>query len=436
MFDTLTWSGDGLEVEPRLAESWKPIDADDVGVQAAQGREVPRRLGLHRRRRRSSRSSAFRWSPARTRRRSTCVASRKRRSSIRTRCRSSPMAPRPVLPNDFIRLFIVSSKAAAGLTKETANEAFNSRQGRGRHRPVQVRVVAAQGRPGAGSLRRLLGPEGAVGAACAQGDPERRRARGAAEGRSARPHHPRAGDRRRVAEDVTPSSTVDDDRDGLRVQPRTRHARHAAGRPDLAKDGSPLPKNPLLDARVREAIDLAIDRKTLAEIAMEGLGKPVNQIVTPSIFGFNKALPERKYDVAAAKKLLADAGYPNGFKVQFSFTKDRLPGDTPGRHLDRADAGRDRHRRHRQRAAGERVLPGAHPRRILDVDVGLGHVDRRGALHAVVDRALERQGEEDGCVQRARLQEPGDGQAAAGRGHRDGRWQAPRLPREGATSWC
>ena len=61
---------------------------------------------------------------------------------------------------------------------------------------------------------------------------------------------------------------------------------------------------------------------------MEGLGKPVNQLVTPSIFGFNKALPERKYDVAAAKKLLADAGFANGFKVQFSFTKDRLPGDT------------------------------------------------------------------------------------------------------------
>ncbi len=61
---------------------------------------------------------------------------------------------------------------------------------------------------------------------------------------------------------------------------------------------------------------------------MEGLGKPINQLVTPSIFGFNKALPERKYDVAAAKKLMADAGYANGFRVTFSFTQDRLPGDT------------------------------------------------------------------------------------------------------------
>lgn len=60
---------------------------------------------------------------------------------------------------------------------------------------------------------------------------------------------------------------------------------------------------------------------------MEGMGKAVNQMVTPSIFGFNKALAARKYDPAAAKKLLADAGYPNGFKTQFSFTQDRLPGD-------------------------------------------------------------------------------------------------------------
>jgi peptide/nickel transport system substrate-binding protein len=94
-----------------------------------------------------------------------------------------------------------------------------------------------------------------------------------------------------------------------------------------AKDGSALDKNPFLDLRVRQAIDLAIDRKALAEIAMDGLGKPINQMVTPSIFGYNKALGERKHDVAAARKLLADAGYPNGFKLQLSFTMDRISGD-------------------------------------------------------------------------------------------------------------
>jgi peptide/nickel transport system substrate-binding protein len=94
-----------------------------------------------------------------------------------------------------------------------------------------------------------------------------------------------------------------------------------------AKDGSALPKNPLQDVKVRTALDLAIDRKALAEIAMEGLGVPTSQMVTPSIFGFNKALPEREYNPAKARALLAEAGYPNGFKLQFSFTQDRLPGD-------------------------------------------------------------------------------------------------------------
>jgi peptide/nickel transport system substrate-binding protein len=94
-----------------------------------------------------------------------------------------------------------------------------------------------------------------------------------------------------------------------------------------AKDGSALAKNPMQDPKVREAIDLAIDRKALAEIAMEGLGKEQNQLVTPSIFGYSKKIPVLKYDPNQAKKLLAEAGYPNGFKVTFSFTSDRLPGD-------------------------------------------------------------------------------------------------------------
>jgi peptide/nickel transport system substrate-binding protein len=94
-----------------------------------------------------------------------------------------------------------------------------------------------------------------------------------------------------------------------------------------AKDGSPLPQNPFRDPRVREAVDLAIDRPALAEIAMEGLGKPVTQMVTSNIFGHNPALPELKPNVEKARALMKEAGYANGFRVTFSFTNDRLPGD-------------------------------------------------------------------------------------------------------------
>lgn len=95
-----------------------------------------------------------------------------------------------------------------------------------------------------------------------------------------------------------------------------------------AKDGSPLDKNPFLDPKVREAFDLAIDRETITEIAMEGLGTVQSQLVTPNIFGYNPDIKPTEYDPERAKQLLAEAGYPDGFKVTFSFTSDRLPNDS------------------------------------------------------------------------------------------------------------
>lgn len=94
-----------------------------------------------------------------------------------------------------------------------------------------------------------------------------------------------------------------------------------------AKDGSPLEKNPFQDPKVREAFDLAIDRETLTEIAMEGMGTAQSQLVTPNIFGYNPDIKVTTPDPAKAKQLLAEAGYPDGFKVTFSFTNDRLPAD-------------------------------------------------------------------------------------------------------------
>jgi len=65
----------------------------------------------------------------------------------------------------------------------------------------------------------------------------------------------------------------------------------------------------------------------LVEAAMEGLGTPANQFAPPFIFGYNPSLPAKELDLNRANKLIAEAGYPHGFKVQLSFTSDRLPGD-------------------------------------------------------------------------------------------------------------
>src|SRR5882757_1176652 len=72
------------------------------------------------------------------------------------------------------------------------------------------------------------------------------------------------------------------------------------------------PKSPWADQRVRKAASLAIDRKALSQAATLGASKPTGTIV---LQGFEFALPvdPDPYDPAQAKKLLAEAGYPNGF---------------------------------------------------------------------------------------------------------------------------
>ena len=72
------------------------------------------------------------------------------------------------------------------------------------------------------------------------------------------------------------------------------------------------PKSPWHDPRVRKAASLAIDRKGLSEAETLGASKPTGNIVLKSM---EYALPIEPdpYDPAQAKKLLAEAGYPNGF---------------------------------------------------------------------------------------------------------------------------
>ncbi|GIW10497.1 MAG: diguanylate phosphodiesterase [Dehalococcoidia bacterium] len=72
----------------------------------------------------------------------------------------------------------------------------------------------------------------------------------------------------------------------------------------------------LLDRRVRLALNYAVDRETLAKNLYRGYAQPLNQVAIPGTPAYNPDIPPFRYDVAEAKRLLAEAGYPNGFKVQ------------------------------------------------------------------------------------------------------------------------
>lgn len=99
------------------------------------------------------------------------------------------------------------------------------------------------------------------------------------------------------------------------------------GLPEL-KSSDVKGKNPFADVRVRQAVNTIINREAIQRVTMRGQSTPVGVIATPFINGYTKELDTwPRPDAAAARKLLSDAGYPNGFSVTFHCTNDRYVND-------------------------------------------------------------------------------------------------------------
>jgi peptide/nickel transport system substrate-binding protein len=100
---------------------------------------------------------------------------------------------------------------------------------------------------------------------------------------------------------------------------------------DVARNelaGSDLKANPLKDRRVRRALYHAIDIEAIRTQVMRGLATPRATLLVPGVEGYDPALDQRyPYDVMAARELLADAGYPNGFDIALDCPNDRLVAD-------------------------------------------------------------------------------------------------------------
>src|SRR5205807_181 len=77
------------------------------------------------------------------------------------------------------------------------------------------------------------------------------------------------------------------------------------------------PKSPWHDKRVRLAAALAFDKDGINQAETLGFSRPTGSII-PSAYEYALAIPAYPYDPARAKKLLAEAGYPNGFDAEYA----------------------------------------------------------------------------------------------------------------------
>ena len=86
-------------------------------------------------------------------------------------------------------------------------------------------------------------------------------------------------------------------------------------------------KNPFKDVRVREAFYKAIDIDLIKTRVMRGLSTPSALMIAPQLFALSKDFTRPKFDPDGAKKLLTEAGYPDGFEVTMDCPNDRYVND-------------------------------------------------------------------------------------------------------------
>jgi len=82
------------------------------------------------------------------------------------------------------------------------------------------------------------------------------------------------------------------------------------------------PTSPFAKKEVREAVEYALDKSAISDSLGYGFQQPVVMMAPPGTAGFNPDYKGRPYNVAKAKELLAQAGYPNGFKTNLLYRTD------------------------------------------------------------------------------------------------------------------
>jgi peptide/nickel transport system substrate-binding protein len=87
-------------------------------------------------------------------------------------------------------------------------------------------------------------------------------------------------------------------------------------------------KNPFKDVRVRRALNMAVDREAIKRVTMRGLSIPAALMIAPGVHGHTTELDKvAAADPGGARKLLAEAGYPNGFEFTLDCPNNRYVND-------------------------------------------------------------------------------------------------------------
>jgi len=86
-------------------------------------------------------------------------------------------------------------------------------------------------------------------------------------------------------------------------------------------------KKPLSDLRVRQALNYATDVDAIVKNVLEGSGRRLEGPLTPQMFGYDASVKGYAHDPARARKLLAEAGYPDGLEITLESPAGRYQGD-------------------------------------------------------------------------------------------------------------
>ncbi|SDF01338.1 ABC transporter substrate-binding protein [Limimaricola pyoseonensis] len=319
VFDTLVGVDENLQLIPGLATGWEPIDEDTWEFKIREG------VQFHNGETLTAHDVKFSIEriPAVTGPMSMTIYTKRVKdveviddNTLHVHTNGTA----PSLPNDFIRLFVVP--ASTGM--EAGNEEFNSGEkaiGTGPYEYVSwepkgdLKLERFDGYWGETPhwqtvIRREIADDAARVAALQSGQVDLI-------------NYVPASDYLTMQGNPDLDTFVSDSVYILNIAPSVKDEEPQP----ITIDGKEVEGNPLQDLRVRKALDLAIDRNTLVRVVLEGLGTPANQLMPEGFFGYSDKLGERQYDLEQAKALMAEAGYPDGFEIDFTCTNNRVPGD-------------------------------------------------------------------------------------------------------------